>query len=105
MKTDADISIEIAQTITKQIGMINLAASAWHKAMALPAYTDGIRGGVTAKIGHAATSKYLTITIRLNALDLYDVEVSKKSGEIVKEYFHVYADQLGDLVADLSEIA
>lgn len=102
--TDKQIAKEIAQTIVAQIGGINLTVAGWHKATILPAYTNGIRGGVTALIGDHGSEQYHRITIRLTVLDLYDVEITTLDGETVKEYHAIYADQIGMLVAEESYV-
>ena len=96
--TDKQIAKGIAQTIISQIGGMSLAVAGWHKAAYLPAYSNGIRGGVTALIGDHGSEQYHRITIELNVLDLYDIEITTLDGEPVKEYRGAYADQISELV-------
>jgi hypothetical protein len=102
--TDNEIAKNIAKTIISQIGMDNLVIAGWHKAAYLPAYKDGIRGGVTALIGDHGSEQYHRVTIRLTVLDLYDIEITTLDGEPVKDYLGAYADQIGELIADASYV-
>lgn len=102
--SDKEIAKEIAKTIIGQIGGMSLAVAGWHKAAYLPAYANGIRGGVTALIGDHGSEKYHRITIELNVLDLYDIEITTLDGEPVKEYRGVYADQISELVEAASYV-
>lgn len=102
--SDKEIAKEIATTIIQQIGGINLAVAGWHKAAYLPAYTNGIRGGVTAIIGDHGSEQYHRITIELTVLDLYDVEITTLTGKPVSTYKGIYADQIGMLVAEESYV-
>lgn len=102
--SDKEIAKEIATTIIQQIGGMSLAVAGWQKAAYLPAYKNGIRGGVTALIGDCGSEQYHRITIRLNVLDLYDIEITTLDGEPVKEYHGCYADQIGELVEAASYV-
>lgn len=80
-------AIRIAETIIAQAdGTLGGGV-----AMALPAYKDGIRGGVKVAMEHCM------VTVKWNVLDLYDVTILTDRG-VRSEAQNVYADQLADII-------
>jgi len=77
---------EIASTIMAQAD----GAFDGGMAMALPAYTDGIRGGIKVMMDHCA------ITVRLTVLDLYDVTVA--ADRYRTETANLYGDQIAEFI-------
>jgi len=95
---------EIAKTILEQLGGNKFIVMTGAKNLAFEGASEKQRGALSFKIGRNASSVNYVV-IRLNGLDLYDMEfirIRKMTLTKVKEFKNIYCDQLQELFTEVT---
>lgn len=90
----SDPKVQVAMTITRQLGLMTFVMLGVEKKALLK---DQL-GGLSIRIKARNPKKVKYINIVLNAMDTYDMTFINSDCEVVEQYYGVYVDQLHDLI-------